>query len=185
MYIAPTRGIKRRHTNDDGEEGDNPRHPCPRIVGAPLARRRQGRRGVRLVTVCSGIEAVVQAFEHLLVPHVHVAACEKNVHTRAVLEKNFNPESVFHDLVTLRPNQLGDYDMLVAGFPCQPWSRAGDQEGFDTGDGQLVVHILNIINRTMPKVVLLENVDGLSERHAEFFQALLDSLRSFRLVPYP
>lgn len=54
-----------------------------------------------------------------------------------------------------------DYDILLAGFPCQSFSRAGLKEGLkDKENGGLFFHISEIIGLTRPKAFLLENVDN-------------------------
>ncbi|MEG2772273.1 MAG: DNA (cytosine-5-)-methyltransferase, partial [Alistipes sp.] len=55
-----------------------------------------------------------------------------------------------------------EYDVLLAGFPCQTFSRAGLQLGFrDTTKGTIFFDIADIISRTNPKAVFLENVENL------------------------
>ena len=53
------------------------------------------------------------------------------------------------------------YDLLCAGFPCQPFSYAGLKQGFDETRGTLFFDILEILKNTAPKMFLLENVKGL------------------------
>ena len=56
----------------------------------------------------------------------------------------------------------GQCDLLVAGFPCQPFSRLGAQPGFDDGDrGMLYTQIVRALKVSRPKAFLLENVQGL------------------------
>jgi DNA-cytosine methyltransferase len=52
-------------------------------------------------------------------------------------------------------------DLLCAGFPCQPFSRAGNQPATQVEDGNLYLQIIRILKLTKPKVILLENVPGL------------------------
>ena len=54
-------------------------------------------------------------------------------------------------------------DLLVAGFPCQPFSNLGDQPGFqcEKGRGQLFLQIVRVLEISRPKAFLLENVPGL------------------------
>ena len=57
----------------------------------------------------------------------------------------------------------GQCDVLVAGFPCQPFSRLGAQPGFDDGDrGMLYTQIVRALRVSRPRAFLLENVPGLA-----------------------
>lgn len=70
------------------------------------------------------------------------------------------------------------YDILLAGFPCQSFSIAGDKKGFkDTTRGTLFFHVADILKETKPKAFLLENVEGLF-RHdkGKTFKIIIDTL---------
>lgn len=54
-----------------------------------------------------------------------------------------------------------DFDVLCAGFPCQPFSNAGLKKGIEDTRGTLFYHIAEILSNHKPKAVLLENVKGL------------------------
>ncbi len=56
------------------------------------------------------------------------------------------------------------HDVLLAGFPCQPFSLMGKQKGFEDERGTLFFYIEKLIEKHRPKVVVLENVKGL-ENH--------------------
>src|SRR3989442_2709156 len=63
--------------------------------------------------------------------------------------------------VTVRGDSLALVDIIHAGFPCQPFSVAGEKRGFKDERGMLFLHIIRIIKefgRRKPKVLLLENV---------------------------
>ena len=71
-----------------------------------------------------------------------------------------------------------NYDVLLAGFPCQSFSIAGEKKGFeDTTRGTLFFHVADIIKDTKPKAFLLENVEGLF-RHdkGKTFKIIIDTL---------
>ncbi|MEA3316252.1 MAG: DNA (cytosine-5-)-methyltransferase [Campylobacterota bacterium] len=71
-----------------------------------------------------------------------------------------------------------DYDVLLAGFPCQAFSIAGEKKGFeDTTRGTLFFDVADILKRTTPKAFLLENVEGLF-RHdkGKTFKIIIDTL---------
>lgn len=60
------------------------------------------------------------------------------------------------------------YDLVVAGFPCQPFSNAGKKQGFndEKGRGDLYKETLRVVKEAMPKNVIFENVKGiLSQKH--------------------
>jgi len=95
-----------------------------------------------------------------------VFTSEKDKNARAVYSINFDtPEthidqdvSKFADCI---PATFPDHDLLLAGFPCQPFSHAGKRKGFEDTRGTLFFSIANVISVKKPKVVLLENVRGL------------------------
>jgi DNA (cytosine-5)-methyltransferase 1 len=61
----------------------------------------------------------------------------------------------------LTPERIPEHDILCAGFPCQPFSQAGRQLGFDDARGTLFFDILTIAKTQRPKVLFLENVKRL------------------------
>jgi len=70
------------------------------------------------------------------------------------------------------------YDVLLAGFPCQSFSIAGNKKGFmDTTRGTLFFHIANIIKNTKPKAIFLENVEGLyRHNNGKTFKIIINTL---------
>lgn len=71
-----------------------------------------------------------------------------------------------------------EYDVLLAGFPCQAFSSAGKKEGFrDKTRGTLFFDIADILDRTKPKAFMLENVEGLiTHKKGKTFQTILEVL---------
>jgi DNA (cytosine-5)-methyltransferase 1 len=59
-------------------------------------------------------------------------------------------------------NNVPDHDVLTAGFPCQPFSKAGDQLGFEhTLQGRLFFHVHDILKTKRPQYFILENVPNI------------------------
>jgi len=102
-----------------------------------------------------------------------VFASEIDTHARKTYEHNFSKHSpdlfqkgLFNqDIKTIMPEEIPDFDLLCAGFPCQPFSQAGKKYGFDDNHkserGNLFFDIVEIIKVKRPKSFFLENVRGL------------------------
>ncbi len=65
------------------------------------------------------------------------------------------------DITDVDENSIPDHDILLAGFPCQPFSQAGLHKGFEDTRGTLFFDIARILNAKRPKAFLLENVKQL------------------------
>lgn len=75
--------------------------------------------------------------------------------------KNYFDEDAFCDITKVEPEELPDFEYLLAGFPCQAFSQAGLGLGFEDTRGTLFFDIAKILKARKPKGFLLENVEGL------------------------
>jgi DNA (cytosine-5)-methyltransferase 1 len=74
--------------------------------------------------------------------------------------------------------KVPDHDVLVGGFPCQPFSKSGYQRGMDEARGTLFWNIARIIEEKKPKIVLLENVRNIAgPRHKHEWDVIIRTLR--------
>ena len=90
-----------------------------------------------------------------------VFACDIDEGVRKLYKANYGMD-VHGDIRTIDMKTLPKFDILCAGFPCQPFSIAGNGEGFqDTEKGNLFYDILNIIDAKTPRMCILENVKNL------------------------
>ena len=108
-----------------------------------------------------------------------VFASEMDTHARKTYEHNFkkiSPElfknKMFNDDIrSMTVSDIPDFDVLCAGFPCQPFSQAGHKRGFDDNHnserGNLFFNIAEILEEKKPKAFFLENVRGLIKHDNE------------------
>ncbi|WP_419618570.1 DNA (cytosine-5-)-methyltransferase, partial [Thiolapillus sp.] len=91
-------------------------------------------------------------------------SCEKDKFARQTYACNFDVDyhEFAEDIEDVDPKVIPDHDVLLAGFPCQPFSMAGRREGFaHETQGTLFFELAKIIKEKQPKAFLLENVKGL------------------------
>ena len=91
-----------------------------------------------------------------------IAFVEKDEFCQKVLKKNFNNIPIEGDIRNVKGDRY-KADVITGGFPCQPFSKAGQQLGFKdkSGRGNLFFHICNIVQHHKPKYMILENVKNL------------------------
>ena len=88
-------------------------------------------------------------------------------------------ELIEGDICDIDEATLPDFDILTAGFPCQSFSIAGYQKGFNDDRGNLFFETLRFINAKKPRAFLLENVKNLvSHDHGKTFRIIMESLKN-------
>ena len=92
--------------------------------------------------------------------HTIVGACEIDKYARSVYIRHFPGVHVHTDATKIEPTELPGIDLLCAGFPCQAFSIAGHQRGFEDARGTLFFEIIKIAKEKRC-TLLLENVKGL------------------------
>lgn len=111
------------------------------------------------IDLFSGIGGIRLGFEHVGGKCVFSSDIDK--YARQTYKANFGEEPA-GDITTIQPHDIPSFDVLTAGFPCQPFSVAGLRKGFEDTRGTLFFNICEIIEHHQPKVVFLENVKGLT-----------------------
>ena len=134
---------------------------------------------IKTIDLCAGIGGMRKGFE-LTGAFQNVIAAEID-HFACLTYSHLFGEEAFNDLTSdefKSKLDLISYDVLLAGFPCQTFSKAGQEEGFnDKEKGIIFSHIADIIRRTRPRAVFLENVDNLV-RHdkGNTFKIIIETL---------
>lgn len=88
-----------------------------------------------------------------------IGFCEIDPWARQVLAKNFPSVPIHDDVKTLDPKDYGRIDLITGGYPCQPFSSAGQRKGEDD-DRHLWPEVFRLIKSSRPRWVLCENVAG-------------------------
>lgn len=94
-------------------------------------------------------------------------------------ELNFNLKADCRDIHLVQADEIPDFDVLLAGFPCQAFSVAGYRQGFkdEKGRGTLFFELVRIIGIKKPSIVFLENVKNLvGHDNGNTFSVILDEL---------
>ena len=95
-------------------------------------------------------------------------------------QKKYDDSKVAGDIVPLTEGEVlvPIHDVLVGGFPCQPFSKSGFQKGMEETRGTLFWNILKILEDRRPSIVILENVRNIAgPRHRHEWQTIIRSLR--------
>lgn len=83
------------------------------------------------------------------------------------------------DIRTVVSEEIPDFDVLLAGFPCQPFSMAGNKKGLNDPRGNLFFEIERILRKKRPTAIFLENVKFLLSHHrGETFQIIKNVLEN-------
>lgn len=125
---------------------------------------------LKVGTDCSGIEAPIEALKQLKIPFEHVFSSEIDKFCIQSIKANYNPKIIFGDKDgpfpkgDIRKRNIKDVpniDLYVCGFPCQPFSIAGERKGLNDERGNVFFSCLEVIKVKQPKYFILENVKGL------------------------
>lgn len=132
------------------------------------------------IDLFAGIGGIRLGFENCQ----NIFASEIDTDARMVYEANFG-ELPQGDIHLIEPESIPNHDILLAGFPCQPFSIAGKGLGFADTRGTLFFNIETILSIKRPKAFLLENVKRLTTHdNCQTLAVILEKLRKLGYSVY-
>lgn len=119
------------------------------------------KRKIKVVSLFSGIGGFEEGLKKTQINSEIVFSSEIDRFARKSYIANFGEYSLHGDIKAIDEKDVPDHDLLLAGFPCQSFSIAGQQRGFDDIRGTLFFDVARILSEKKPKYFLLENVKNL------------------------
>lgn len=135
----------------------------------------------------AGVGGIDKGFEHNDLFEV-VYANEFDPYPVKTYELNSKLKVDCRDIREVQPKEIPEFDVMLAGFPCQAFSVAGYRKGFDDekGRGTLFFELVRIIEAKDPKIVFLENVKNLvGHDNGNTFRVINDCLEQNGYKVYP
>lgn len=134
------------------------------------------------IDLFAGIGGIRLGFEAYGCKNVFTSEWDKSA--QAMYEENFS-EKPFGDINDIEPKDIPSHDILLAGFPCQPFSIAGKGLGFEDTRGTLFFNIEAIIREKQPQAFLLENVKRLkTHNNGNTFRVIINNLKALGYTVY-
>ncbi len=134
---------------------------------------------MKIVSLFTGIGGFEQGIKESNLNSEVVFASEIDKHAQHSFVQNFPNVKLHGDITKIDENEIPNHEFLVAGFPCQAFSIAGKQQGFEDTRGTLFFDIVRILNVKKPRYILLENVKNLmSHDNGKTFKTIVKQLNN-------
>jgi DNA (cytosine-5)-methyltransferase 1 len=129
----------------------------------------------RFIDLFAGIGGFHQALNKL--GYKCVYACDTDAKCREVYETNYKIKPDI-DILKLDVKDLKDFEVLCAGFPCQPFSNGGKKKSFTDTRGNLFMEIIRIAKEKKPEFMILENVKHIMKiQNGKVFETILKHIK--------
>ncbi|MGN0840899.1 MAG: DNA (cytosine-5-)-methyltransferase [Candidatus Ornithospirochaeta sp.] len=190
IYITPTL----QSDIDQFATGNSFSEKCIDLISAQISRRKRTQdKTVKFIDLFAGLGGIRIGFENAFREKgfnpVCVFSSEIKDYAIKAYKNYFNDEEVAGDITQISATDIEDFDFLLGGFPCQPFSAAGLGLGFEDTRGTLFFEIERILKEKQPYGFLLENVEGLiNHDDGRTLSIIIDHLKklnyyvSYRLI---
>jgi DNA (cytosine-5)-methyltransferase 1 len=126
---------------------------------------------VKFIDLFAGLGGIRLGFENAFnkigIETECVMTSEIKPYAVKTLNKNFKHDFFVGDIFQIRNEFIPDFDFMLGGFPCQPFSASGKRQGFQDTRGTLFFEIERILREKKPYGFILENVEGLVKHDLE------------------
>lgn len=130
----------------------------------------------KTIDLFAGIGGIRLGFEAYGCQNVFTSEWDKEAQT--MYEANFG-ELPYGDITTIQPDNIPNHDILLGGFPCQPFSILGSKQGFSDTRGTLFFNIEEILRIKQPYSFMLENVKQLrTHDDGRTFKVIIEKLQA-------
>lgn len=137
--------------------------------------------GIKTAELFAGIGGIrlgfEQACQELGIKTKCVFSSEIKEQAINVYQQNFGSCNLHKDITQVNVKNIPDFDVLLAGFPCQSFSTAGTKDGLTVENGGLFYQIVRVLKAKKPSAFILENVDNLQKHDSgKTFEVISNNL---------
>ncbi|MBN2727764.1 MAG: DNA (cytosine-5-)-methyltransferase [Bacteroidales bacterium] len=126
---------------------------------------------IKFIDLFAGLGGIRLGFENIFKSLGYEPECvmtsEIKPYAVKTLQHNFDHNFLAGDIFEIHNKFIPDFDFLLGGFPCQPFSASGKRQGFADTRGTLFFEIERILRAKKPYGFILENVEGLIKHDLE------------------
>lgn len=138
--------------------------------------------GYKFIDLFAGIGGIRIPFSELGAECVFSSEWDKHAQQTYYVNHGHLPNG---DITEIEAQAIPSFDILLAGFPCQPFSNAGHKKGFEDTRGTLFFDVCRIADYHKPQIMLLENVKGFkSHNKGQTFAVVSEALKSLGYTSY-
>ena len=140
----------------------------------------KSKKKIKIIDLFAGIGGIRLGFEQAFGDAIEcVFTSEIDKFAIQTYAANFGSENIYGDITKISEKDVPNHDILLAGFPCQPFSQAGLKKGFSDTRGTLFFDIERILLEKKPQAFLLENVKQLrGHNKGDTLKTILEHLKN-------